>query len=136
MQYNIPLGRLKSGRLGVRCITLGSGLGGGRTAAVLALLASAGRGGGWKWTAEGKGSADGGGRRWGRLARTVGVDLLTSARPETIHRGNDNVVIFCSKSGSEQKTQEGRPLPKCKDCACKKTQDLMPSAGCNHHKVL
>ena len=67
---------------------------------------------------------------------TVGVDLLTSARPETIHRGSDNVVIFCSKSGSEQKTQEGRPLPKCTDCACKKTRDLMPSAGRNHHKVL
>ena len=85
--------------------------------------------GGWRRTT-------GGGRRWRRLARTVGIDLLISARPETIHRGNDNVVIFCSKNVSEQKTQEGRPLPKRTDCAYKKTQHLMPSAGRNHHKVL
>ena len=103
-------------------------------AAVLALLASAGRGGGWRETA-GE-SADGGGRRWERLARTVGIDLLTLASPETIHPGSDNVVNFCSKSGPEQKTQEGRPLPKRTDCACKKTQDLMPSASRNRLKVL
>ena len=59
---------------------------------MLALLASAGRGGGCWWTA-GE-SADGGGRRWERLAQTVGVDLLTSARPETIHPGSDNVANF------------------------------------------
>ena len=72
------------------------------------------------------GAADGGGRRWGHQARTVGVDLLTSARPETIHRGSDNVA----------KTQEGWPLPKRTDCACKKTQDLMPTVSRNHLKVL
>ena len=44
-------------------------------------------------------------------SRTVGVDLLISARPETIHCGSDNVVNFCSKSGPEKKTQEWRPLP-------------------------
>ena len=73
------------------------------------LLASVGWGGGWRWTAGGPGSADGGGRRWERLARTVGVDLLTSARPETIHPGSDDVVNFCLKNDLEQKTQEGRP---------------------------
>ena len=102
--------------------------------AVLALLASAGWGGGWRWTA-GE-SADGGGRRWERLARTVGIDLLNLANPETIHPGSDNVVNFCSKNGPGQKTQEGRPLPKRTECACKKTQGLMPSASRNHLKVL
>ena len=82
------------------------------------------------------GSADGGGLRWGRLARTVGVDLLTSARPETIHRGSDNVVNFCSKSGSEQKTQEWRPLPKRTNCTCKKTQEQMRQADAHHHEML
>ena len=70
---------------------------------------------GWRMEVDGRGreegSADGGGRRRGRLARMVGVDLLTSARPETIHCGSDNVVNFCSKSGLEKKTQEWRPLP-------------------------
>ena len=65
-------------------------------------------------------SADGGGRRWERLARTVGIDLLTLASPETIHPGSDNVINFCSKNGPGQKTQEGRPLPKRIECACKK----------------
>ena len=69
------------------------------------------------------------GRRWERLARMVGIDLLTAARPETIHPGSANVVNFCLKNDLEQKTQEGRPLPKRTDCACKKTQDLMSSAS-------
>ena len=115
-------------------ITLGSGLGGGRTALGLALLALAGRGGGWRWTA-GE-SADGGGRQWERLARTERVDLLTLARPKTIHPGSDDEVNFCLKNGSEQKTQEGRSLPKRTDCARKKTQDLMLSASRNRLKVL
>ena len=83
----------------------------------------------WAWQME----VDGGG---GRLAWMVGIDLLTLASPETIHRGSDNVVNFYSKSGSEKKTQEGRPLPKRTDCAFKKTRNLMPPAGRNRHKVL
>ena len=128
----LPVGSRKSGRSGVRCITLGSGLGGGGTAPRCS-----------RCSPRLGGAADGGerrrgvgGRRWGRLARTVGINLLTLARPETIHCGSDNVVNFCSKSGSEKKTQEWRPLPKRTDCTCKKTQDLMPSASRNHLKVL
>ena len=121
----IPVGSRKSGRSGVRCITLGSGLGGGRMAPRCS-----------RCSPRLGGAADGGGRRWGRLARTVGINLLTLARPETIHCGSDNVVNLCSKSGSEKKTQKWRSLPKRTDCTCKKTQDLMPSANRNHFKVL
>ena len=70
----------------------------------------------------------------GRWA-AVGLAAVGSARPETIHLGSDDVANFCSKSGSEQKTQEWRPLPKRTNCTCKKTQDLMPSASRNHLKV-
>ena len=63
-KITLPVGSRKSGRSGVRCITLSLGLGGGRTAAVLALLASAGRGGGLEVD---------GGRRRGR-ARRMEVD--------------------------------------------------------------
>ena len=45
----LPVGSRKSGRSGVRCIMLGSGLGSGRTAAALV----AGLDGGWWWTADG-----------------------------------------------------------------------------------
>ena len=73
------------------------------------------------------------------LGRTVGGGGTRCGRFGTsrnIHLGSDDVANFCSKSGSEQKTQEGRPLPKRTDCTCKKTQDLMPSASRNHLKVL
>ena len=110
------------------CITLGLGLESGWTVALLAWLASmelddgwCHHGGGWQGTRR-MGVYP---QRWERLARTVGVDLLTLARLETIHPRSDNVVNFCLKYASEQKTQEGRPLPKRTDCACKKTQDLM-----------
>ena len=41
-QIQLPIGSRKSGRSGVKCIMLGSGLGGARAAVVLTLLASAG----------------------------------------------------------------------------------------------
>ena len=99
----------QSGRSGVRCITLGSGLGGGRTAPRCSRCSP--RLGG---AADGGGRRTGvGGRRWGRLARTVGVDLLTSARPDTIHRGRDNVLcgqfLFQKWLGAENTRRAAPP---------------------------
>ena len=101
-------------------------------AALLALLASAGRGGGWRWTAEG-GLVDGGGDAW--LGRLESICLLR-------HVWKPSIVevtmwsIFVPQEARSRKHKNGWPLPKRTDCTCKKTQGLMPSAGRNHHKVL
>ena len=116
------------------CQTLCGNLAIRQTAVVLVWLALIGLDGVWWWTAGD--SAVEVGRWWERQAWTVGVDLLTLARPEIIHLGHDNVDIFGWQNCSEQKMEEARPLPKRTKCTCKKVQGLMRSAGRHHHKVL
>ena len=85
----LPVGSRKSGRSGVRCIMLGSGLGaerwtGGGGAHVARL--------GW-WAAEG-----GGRHRPGLgLDRTVGLDLPLLSESEVVGLGNKNIIKFCQK---------------------------------------
>ena len=80
MNY-FPVESRQSGRSGVRCIMLGSGL--GRTAAGLVLLASAGWDGGWRWTANG-------GRR-----QLGGWIFPSSASPEIVELRYENIDKFC-----------------------------------------
>ena len=80
----LPVGSRQSGRSGVRCIMLGSGLGSGRTAAALV----AGLDGGWWLTADG--------------GRRMDFPILGEPRNRRpgVRRYNQNLL----KSGSEQKS--------------------------------
>ena len=64
----LPVGSRRSGRSGVRCITLGSGLGGGRTAPRCS-----------RCSPRLGGAADGGGRRRGGTRQMDGGGLVTYA---------------------------------------------------------
>ena len=98
--YQIPVGSRQSGRSGVRCIMLGSGLGSGRTVAALA----AGLDGGWWWTADGS-------RRL--LSRWIFASL---ASPEIVDLGYENIIKICQKVARSKIVRGTKPLPKRKIC--------------------
>ena len=108
----LPVGSRKSGRSGVRCIMLGSGLGGGRAAAVLTLLASAG---GRRREAAGTGPGPGWIGRWTALG--LDLPLLSELRNRRSRERKYHQIL--SKSGSEQNRRSRKPLPKFQICKSK-----------------
>ena len=97
----LPVGSRQSGRSGVRCITLGSGLGGGRTAAVLALLASAGWGRGGRRTASARAGSEGG-QLWDSIC-------VSSASSDVVSLENENIIKFCQKVARSRIDEVGSP---------------------------
>ena len=109
LTQKLPVGSRKSGRSGVRCITLGSELGGGRTAAALTLLPSVG----WAWGRmemdDGAGKArrmeaDGGGDAW--LGRSICL-LWHVQKPSIVEMTMWS--FFVQKMARSRKHKKGGP---------------------------
>ena len=81
---------------------LGAGLGGGRAAAVLALLASAGWGRGGRQTA----------LAWIGQWTALGLDLPLLSELRNRRPREEKYHQILSKSGSEQNSRSRKPLPK------------------------
>ena len=101
LKQKLQVGSRQSGRSGVRCIMRGLGLGGGWGAAVLALLASAGWGGGGRRTAPARAGSDGG-QLWDSIC-------LSSASSEIVGLGNENIIKFCQKVARSRIDEVGSP---------------------------
>ena len=107
---------------------LGSGLGGGRAAAVLALLDSAGWGGEGRRTAPARAGSDGG-QLWDSIC-------LSSASSEIVGLGNENIIKFCQKVARSRIDEEGSPPLTCKFSNQKYYKGQMRLADHHHHEML